>query len=242
MESRQLVVVGAGISGTAAAIEAAKAGVRVTLIDENPVPASLVGLNIPHFYGQRFTDALHNQSEMMQTTASANEDLAEAEAAGVDVQLGTCVWGAFRKSENSRILDGPQIGLSDYERSWMTKYERLIIATGARDLSIGFRGWELTGTMGANAAYSLLNRYKALCARRIVVLGSGDLGLTTAVMAMDAGVEIAAVVDVSPSVQGDVALAAALKDRGVDLYTSHTVSEAKGSDGEIQSVALVEID
>ncbi len=242
MESRQLVVVGAGISGTAAAIEAAKAGVQVTLIDENPVPTSLAGLNIPLFYGQRFTDAPHNEAEIVRTTRSANEALTEAEEAGVDIQLGTCVWGAFRNSENSRGLDGPQIGLSDYERSWMLKFERLIVATGARDLSIGFRGWELAGTMGANGAYSLMDRYKALSSERVVVLGSGDLGLNTAIMAMDSGVEIAAVVDVSPTVQGDVALAAALQDRGVGVYTSHTISEAKGKDCEIQCVELVKID
>ena len=241
-ESRQLVVVGAGISGTAAAIEAARAGVRVTLIDENPVPTSLVGLNIPQFYGQRFSDALLDEAEMVQATVSSNEALAEAEEVGVDIQLGTCVWGAFRNSENSRNLDGPQIGLSDYKRSWMMRYQCLIVATGARDLSIGFRGWERAGTMGANGAYSLVNRYKALRSKRMVVLGSGDLGLNTAKMAMGYGAEVAAVVDVSPTMQGDAVLAAALKDRGVVFYTSHTISEAKGEDGEIQSVALVEID
>ncbi len=242
METRQLVVVGAGTSGTAAAIEAAKAGVRVTLIDENPVPTSLVGMNIPLFYGERFTDALLNEAEMMRMVASANDALAEAEEAGVEVLLGTCVWGGFRNSENSRALDGPQIGLSDYKRSWMMKYECLIVATGARDLSIGFRGWERTGTMGANGAYSLMNHYNALRSKRIVVLGSGDLGLNTAKMAMDGGAVIAAIVDVSPTVQGALAIAADLNDRGVDVYTSHTVVEANGGDGDIQTVVLVEID
>ena len=242
METRQLVVVGAGISGTAAAIEAAKAGVQVALIDENPVPTSLVSLNIPLFYGERFTDALLNEAEMMQVATSTNEALAEAEEAGVDVQLGTCVWGAFRNSENSRILDGPQIGLSDYKRSWMMEFESLVVATGARDLSIGFRGWERVGTMGANGAYALMNRYKALRSGRIVVLGSGDLGLNTAIMAMDNGAEVAAVADVSTNVRGDHALASDLKDRGVEIYNSHTVSEVDGNDGEIETVVIVEID
>lgn len=242
MDSTPLVVVGAGISGTAAAIEAAKAGVPVTLIDENPVPTSLVGLDIPLFYGQRFTDALHDEAEMMRMAASANESLVEAEELGVDLQLGTCVWGAFRNTENSRVLDGPQIGLSDYKRSWMMKYERLIVATGARDLSIGFRGWELAGAMGANAAHSLMKQYQALGSRRIVVLGTGNLGLSTALLALDSGAEVTALVDVSSTVRGDQAVATALKDRGVDLLTSHTVSQATGSDGEIESVALVEID
>ena len=241
MESTPLVVVGAGVSGTAAAIEAAMAGVQVTLVDENPVPTSLLGLDIPQFFGQRFTDALRTGAETMQRGANGDEALMQAEEAGVDIQLGTCVWGAFRNSENSRILDGPQIGLSDYHRSWMMKYEQLIVATGSRDLCIGFKGWELAGAMGANAAYSLMNRYDALASKRIVVLGSGDLGLNTAMLALESGRDVLAVVDVSPVVQGDKALATALRNRGVELYTSHVVNAANGKDGEIESVSLVKI-
>ena len=57
--------------------------------------------------------------------------------------------------------------------------------------------------MGANGAFSLMSRYQALSSRRMVVLGSGNLGLNTAKMALDSGIEVAAIVDVSTSVQGD---------------------------------------
>ena len=241
MESKPLVVVGAGVSGTAAAIEAARAGVQVTLVDENPISASMMGLNVPQFFGQRFTATLPNKA-LMERVAAANEALAEAEEAGVDVQLGTCVWGAFRNTETSRVLDGPQLGLADYERSWLMKFDRLIVAAGARDLGIAFAGWDLAGAMGANGAQSLMSRYQALSSQRMVVLGSGNLGLNTARMALDAGVEVAAVVDVSPSVRGDEALMSELRGKGVELYTSHTVREAVGSGGDLESVVLVEID
>ena len=241
MESRPLVVVGAGVSGTAAAIEAAKAGVQVTLVDENPISTSMVGLNVPQFFGQRFMGTLRDKALMLERVAAANEALAEVEEAGVDVQLGTCVWGAFRNTETSRVLDGPQLGLADDERSWLMKYDRLIVAAGSRDLGISFAGWNLAGAMGANGAYSLMSRYQALTSRRMVVLGSGNLGLNTAKMALDRGIEVAAVVDVSSSVRGDEALITALQGEGVELYTSHTVREAVGSDGDIESVVLVEI-
>ena len=242
MESRPLVVVGAGVSGTAAAIEAARTGVQVTLIDENPIPESMAALNVPQFFGQRFSGALRDKALTLERVAAANEDLAEAEGAGVDVRLGTCVWGGFRNSETSRVLDGPQLGLADRDRSWMIKYDRLIVATGARDLGIGFAGWDLVGAMGANGAHSLMHRYQALASRRMVVLGSGNLGLNAARMALDRGIDVAAVVDVSACVRGNEGLTAALRDRGVRLYTSHTVKEAVGSDGEIESVVLVEVD
>ena len=214
MESKPLVVVGAGISGTAAAIEVARAGVRVTLVDENPLSASMMGLNVPQFFGQRFTDAPRNKALTLERVAAANEALAEAEEAGVDVQLGTCVWGAFRNTETSQVLDGPQLGLADDERSWLMKFDRLIVAAGARDLGIAFAGWDLAGAMGANGAHSLMSLYRALSSRRMVVLGSGNLGLNTARMALDSGMEVAAVVDVSSSVRGDGALSTALRGRG----------------------------
>ena len=242
MESRPLVVVGAGVSGTAAAIEAAKTGVQVTLIDENPISTSMVGLNVPQFFGQRFMDALRNKPLMLERVAAANDALAEAEEAGVEVQLGTCVWGAFRNTETSRVLDGPQLALADGKQSWVMKYDRLIVAAGSRDLGMSFVGSNMAGAMGANGAHSLMSRYQALSSRRMVVLGSGNLGLNTARMALDRGIEVAAIVDVSSSVPGDEAFKTALQGEGVDLYTSHTVKEAVGKADDIESVLLVAID
>ncbi|MDE2990535.1 MAG: NAD(P)/FAD-dependent oxidoreductase [Chloroflexota bacterium] len=236
------MVVGAGAAGTAAAIEAARAGVRVTLVDENPIGVSMMGLDVPQFIGRRVKDPLPARDVMLERVVAANSSLAEAEEAGVEVQLGTCVWGAFRNSDTSRVLDGPQLGLADDERSWMVKYDRLIVAAGARDLAMSFPGSGLAGVMGANGAHALMSRYQALASRRMVVLGAGNLGLTTAQMALDRGVEVAAVVDVSSSARGDEALLSRLRGAGVELYTSHTVKEAVGGAGEIESVVLVEID
>ena len=242
MNSRPLVVVGAGVSGTAAAIEAAKAGVQVTLIDENPIGMSMMGLDVPQFFGQRIMDTLRTKGTMLERVVAANDALAEAEEAGVDIRLGTCVWGAFRNTETSRALDGPQLGLADDKQSWVIKYDRLIVAAGSRDLGMSFVGSNMAGAMGANGAHSLMSRYQALTSRRMVVMGAGNLGLNTARMALDRGVEVAAVVDVSPSARGDEALMTGLHGEGVELYTSHTVKEATGRADDIESVVLVEID
>ncbi len=242
MESKPLVVVGAGVSGTAAAVEAAKAGAQVTLIDENPIGMSMMGLDVPQFFGQRIMGTLRDKAAMMERVVAANEDLAEAVEAGVDVRLGTCVWGAFRNAETSRLLDGPQLGLADQEQSWVMKYDRLIVAAGSRDLGMSFAGWNMAGAMGANGAYSLMSRYQALTSQRMVVMGAGNLGLDIARMALDRGVEVAAIVDVSSSASGDEALMTWLQGEGVELYTSHTVKEATGRADVIESVAVVEID
>ncbi|MFQ5873121.1 MAG: FAD-dependent oxidoreductase [Dehalococcoidia bacterium] len=241
MERIPLVVVGAGAAGTAAAIEAAEAGVQVTLIDENPIDMYMMARDAPQFFGQRLMPTLRNKALMLERVVSSNEGMARAQDAGVDVRLGTYVWGAFRNIETSRLIDSSQLGLADEERSWVIGYDCLIAASGSRDLGMSFPGWNMAGAMGANGAHSLMTRYQALTSRRMVVLGSGDLGLNTAKMAIDRGVHVVAVVDVAASVHGSDVLKKELKSKGVDFYASHVIKEAKGSTDEIESSVLVEI-
>ena len=237
-----LVVVGAGPAGTAAALEAAQAGLEVLLVDEHPVENDLMAMDVPLYFGGRMQPAVRNRALMLERVVETNPALAAAAEAGVDVQLGTCVWGAFLPGLTSRELESPLLGLADDRRSWLVGYDRLIVAAGARDVVLGFAGWERAGVMGAHAAAALLTRYRALAARRMVVLGSGDLGLRTAALALGAGVEVAALVEVGARVRGDGELARELADRGVPLLTSHTVRAARGRTGEVESVVLVGID
>src|SRR3989442_15884864 len=99
------------------------------------------------------------------------------------------------------------LGLADERRSWLVGYDRLIVAAGARDVVLGFPGWERAGVMAANAAFSLLTRYRALAARRMVVVGSGSLGLRTAALALEHGVGGAPVGESAPRGRGDAGLA-----------------------------------
>ena len=75
----------------------------------------------------------------------------------------------------------------------------------------------------------------------MVILGSGNVGLHTARMALNNGIEVVAIVDVSSSVRGDESLMRELQQDGVDLYTSHTLKEAVGGEDGIESVVLVAV-
>ncbi|PYM41156.1 MAG: pyridine nucleotide-disulfide oxidoreductase, partial [Candidatus Rokuibacteriota bacterium] len=237
-----VVVVGAGAAGVAAAIEAARAGVEVLLIDENPIDNDMMAMDVPLYFGQRMQPSVRNRALMMERVVETNPALAEAHEAGVDVQLGTYVWGAFVNGPTVRELPGPMLGLADDRRSWLVGYDRLIVAAGARDVAMGFPGWERAGAMGANGAVSLLTRYRALGSQRMVIVGSGDLGLRTAALALESGVAVAGIVEVANTVRGDEAIARSLAGRGVPLYTAHTIREARGRVGEIDSVVLVQVD
>src|SRR5262245_66398068 len=81
-----LVVVGAGPAGVAAAIEAARAGVEVMLVDENPLDHEMMAMDVPlHFGGQRLHPSLRNRAAMLARVVEANPALGEADEAGVDV-------------------------------------------------------------------------------------------------------------------------------------------------------------
>ena len=237
-----VIVVGAGAAGVVAAIEAARAGVEVLLIDENPVDNDMMAMDVPLYFGQRMQPSVRNRALMMERVVETNPALAEAHEAGVDVQLGTYVWGAFVNGPTVRELPGPMLGLADDRRSWLVGYDRLIVAAGARDVAIGFPGWERAGAMGANGAVSLLTRYRALGSQRMVIVGSGDLGLRTAALALESGVAVAGIVEVTNAVRGDEEIVRSLASRGVSFYTAHTIREARGRVGEIESVVLVQID
>ena len=86
-----------------------------------------------------------------------------------------------------------------------------------------------------------MTRYQALGGRRLVILGSGDLGLETARLALERGLEVAGIVDVSPAVRGQAELGARLAARGVPFFGAHTVEAVRGQ-MEVDAIRLVRVD
>jgi thioredoxin reductase len=236
-----LVVVGAGTAGCAAAIAAAKAGESVLLVDENPVSPGLFGLDTPLYYGGRATGAVQNKGRMVEQIFGAMPELETAFEAGVEVLLGTAVWGAFVNGAALNALPEPVVGLADEERSWLCGFRRLVVAAGARDLVLSFRGWDQPGVMGANGLHALLARYDAFAGRRLVLMGSGELALTTALLALERGLEVAALVEVRDTVQGLAGLAERVRAAGVRILTGHVVAEALGGPDGVERVVLAPV-
>ena len=200
----QVLVIGAGPAGTAAAIEAAKGGAQVLLVDENPVSAGLMGLDTPLYFGGRMTTAVQRQDRMIEQVFAANPRLEEAYELGVDVALATYAWGAFVNGPAVQTLPQPMVGLADEDRAWLVGFDKLILATGARDIPMAFPGWDQPGVVGANGLASLLQGYDAFAGRRIVVLGSGELGLATARLARSRGLEVVAIVEALDGAQAEI--------------------------------------
>jgi pyridine nucleotide-disulfide oxidoreductase len=224
MDKVRVVVVGGGAAGTAAAVEAARLGVSVTLVDEHPVDLVTMGMDTPYFFGSRLLPTLADRGAMLERVIGASESLQQAAEIGVDIRLGTCVWGSFVPGDNNQHWRTRCLGLADGTRSWLVEYEALILAAGARDLVLAFPGWDLPGVLGAQAASALMTRYQALGARRMVILGSGPLGLLVAQQAIEHGIEAVGIVDVAEKVRGPAPMWQPWQRAACDLL-GHTSSK-----------------
>jgi thioredoxin reductase len=236
-EHTQLLVIGAGPAGLAAAIDAAGRGIAVVLVDENPVSFKAMAEEVPQHYGQGMTGAARNRNAMMESFIASMPQIEAAFEAGVDVRLGTACWGLYGNGSGVGWLPGTVVGLNDEERCWLMGAEQVIVAAGRRDMGLGFPGWEKPGVMGATAAISLARLHGAFAPRRIVMLGTSTEALTAALALRDAGIEIAAIIEQAPEPVGPADLVSALRGGDCEFLSGHVVREALGR--ETVEAALV---
>jgi thioredoxin reductase len=241
-EHTDLLVIGAGPAGLAAALAAAGHGLRVTLVDENPVPFETMGEEVPLQFGGRMGRAVANRNAMLEQMLEANPALFDAVEAGVDVRLGTAAWGLFPQRPGAAWIDGKVVGLADAERTYLMGFEQVIVAAGRRDMGLAFPGWERPGVMGASAAHRLATVYGALSAREAVLVGSDSAALQIGVALIEYGVRIVAIVEQAEAVIGDAALLASLVSQGAQVFTRHVIRQAEGDENGVTAVSLVAVD
>ena len=233
-----VVVVGAGPSGIAAAVEAARGGASVLLVDENPVPGAQMGNDVPLYFGGRMTAATQNAERMLETIFTTMPALEEAMEAGAELLLGTVAWGVYRNGPGVASLPEQVVALADGTRSWLVGFDRLVLATGARDLALAFPGWDQPGVMGAAALTMLITRYEAFAGQRVLVLGSHSLALETALLAHANGLEVAGLVEVRKKPQGSPELLARVAAAGIPIHLEAVIAEAKGGINGVESAVL----
>lgn len=233
-----IVVIGAGPSGLAAATAAAKAGKSVLLVDEHPVPGAAMGNDVPLFFGGRMTTATLNAQRMIETIFVSEPALEDAMLAGVEVQLGTAAWGVYRAGPALASLPEQVVGLADGSRAWLVGFDELVVATGARDLAIGFPGWNQPGVMGAAALTMLLVRYEAFAGKRVLFVGSHDLALETALLAHEKGVDVAGIVEVRSEPQGRAELIEAVQAAHIPIHTGDVIARAEGGIDGVERAIL----
>jgi thioredoxin reductase len=223
----ELAIVGAGPAGLSAAIEARKAGVDVLLIDENARPGGQLFKQIHKFFGSK----LHRAG-----TRGMNigvDLLEESEKLGIKTWLNGEVCG---------IEDGHNLWVvRDRSYSELVKAKKIILATGATENAVAFPGWDLPGVMGAGAAQTMINVNRVLPGRKVVMLGSGNVGVIVAYQLLQAGAEVVAILEAAPKLGGYGVHTAKVARAGVPFYVSHTIKQAFGTD-HVEAVEIVELD
>jgi thioredoxin reductase len=224
----EVLVVGGGLAGTAAAVAAAQGGAKVLLIDEHPLDPGLMGLDTPLFFGGRHGGAARGGGRLMEQVFAARPGLEAAFEAGVEIELGLSVWGVFAPGYGLASLPSPMAGLADRSRSWMVGFQQAVIAAGARDVAFAFPGWDQPGVMGAAALASLISTYDAFEGRRLVILGSGALAVAAAELALARGLDVAALVEVAAEPQAPPEALSRLAGAGVEILAGLVPLLAEG--------------
>jgi NADPH-dependent 2,4-dienoyl-CoA reductase/sulfur reductase-like enzyme len=221
------VVVGAGPAGLCAAIELKKAGAPVILMDENAKPGGQLFKQIHKFFGSREHKAGVRGFDI------GKELLDESLSLGMDVRLSTEVVG---------IEAGLKIwAVEKRQRSYTMDAGALILATGATENSLSFPGWTLPGVMTAGCAQTLINVHRVLPGKRVLMVGSGNVGVIVAYQLMQAGAEVVAVIEAAPRLGGYGVHTAKVRRAGVSFRASTTVVRAEGVEG-VERAVIAKVD
>lgn len=173
-ECCDLLIVGTGPAGMAAALAAAPSGASIVLVDDNPAPGGQIwregpGVQLPEA-------ALRRRNALARYTN-------------------------IRMLSGTKLVAVPhpkQVLLEDASHGWHLCYDKLILCTGARELLLPFPGWTLPGVTGAGGLQALIKGGLAVRGERIVVAGSGPLLLAVAATAQAAGAHVVRVAEQAP--------------------------------------------
>ena len=212
-----VLVVGAGPAGLAAALAAARTGARVVVVDTLSQFGGSLLWSPQDIAGGPSAEWLANTEAEL---AAAPKVLRLTRATAVGSYDDNYVVVAERWSD----ARGRRC-----ERLWHIRAKQVVLATGATERPIVFANNDRPGIMLASAVRAYLRRFGAVAGRRAVVFTTNHSAYGTAEDLAAAGVEVAAIIDARPAAPGEVSAA-------VDVLAGHAVVHTRGEDGLLSVV------
>jgi thioredoxin reductase len=220
-----VLVIGGGLAGLAAAYEAAKRGLKVAIVEESWSLGGQLRQQTQYIDGLPAPYEGLRGYEVVQALISECSSLPMP----IDTYLNHNVIGVY--------ADG-SVGVSNGERVIPIQARAIIVATGAAERAVAFPGWTLPGIMTIGAAQIMINRERIYPGKRTVVVGTSDLALEVVMQLIQAGIEVAAIVESKDkAVSTRQELIQSAQNRGVPIHFESEILEAKGH-GKVESVTI----
>jgi NADPH-dependent 2,4-dienoyl-CoA reductase/sulfur reductase-like enzyme/Fe-S-cluster-containing hydrogenase component 2/bacterioferritin-associated ferredoxin len=223
-----VMILGGGPAGLSAAIELGKLGIKTILVDDKDRLGGKLVLQTHKFFGS--IEDSYAGTRGFEIANILEEELRKLES--VDIWLNSTAVGVFS--------DGI-VGVVKENSYRLIRPRKLLVATGAREKMLSFPGNTLPGVYGAGAFQTLVNRDLVKSSERVLIVGGGNVGLISGYHAIQAGIEVAALIEALSEVSGYKVHADKLLRLGVPIYTSHTILAAHGTE-KVESATIAKLD